>query len=87
MEAIIFWGVGLAIVIGIFIMNLRRGNQHGSHPDGYYHSTHDSSPDSRASHSGDWGGRDMSHDHHGGHDGDSGGDGGDGGGDGGGGGE
>ena len=81
MEALIFWGIGMAIVIGVFIMNVRRGNQHESdYRDGFYHGTHDSSHGGRAGDGGDWGGRDMSHDHHGGYDSDAGGHGGDGGG-------
>ena len=82
--------VGITLVIVAFIRNRNRADQHGSHyHGGMYHSHSDQSSDAR--HGGDWGGRDMSHDHHdsssGGWGGDAADGGGGGGGDGGGGGE
>lgn len=73
----LIWAIGIGLIIVVYVVNVRRGNRHGTHyHDGIYHSSHDSDYSTSARHGGDWGGRDMSHDHHGGYDGDSGSDGG-----------
>ena len=75
----LIWAIGLGLIIVAYIVNVKRGNRHGSHyhDGGTYHSTHDTHHSDSARHGGDWGGRDMSHDHHhGGHDSDSSGNGG-----------
>ena len=79
MEILIVAGVVLLVVALIRLRN--RGAEYGPHyHDGtYYHSTHDQSTQAStqgdsARHGGDWGSRDMGHDHHhyhGGHDTDS----------------
>ena len=73
----LIWAIGLALIIGVYIVNVKRGDQHGSqYHDGFSHgSPHSDHTDSR-SQDGDWGGRDMSHEQHGGYNGDSGSDGG-----------
>ena len=85
----LIWAIGLALIIGVYIVNVKRADKHGSqYHDGFYQGSPHFDHTGSRSHEGDWGGRDMSHDHHGGYDGDSGSDGGwggDGGGDGGGG--
>ena len=69
----LIWAIGLGLIIVAYIVNVKRGNQPGSHyHDGMYHDTHDSNHRSDVDHGGDWGAGEMSHDHyHGGYDSDS----------------
>ena len=56
---------GLILVIVALVRNRNRGAQPGTHYHGdTYYSHHDSGHGSGSRHGGDWGSRDMSHDHH-----------------------